>query len=609
MAIPTRFPIRLKILIALLFVITAVVGIITFTMANLFHADKKTYIHDLVSVVALNAAEESRSLLSSYRERLQVYARLVNDRSLSREQKSELLKGLSQDFRDFLVVAIYANGKEQAAIYDVKALTAAGLTKKEVIDYRKNHPPPFDLIQAEGVSIERSPVSERMPAFTMAIAYPTGNGSEKEVLSAVLRLDSLQRITGRSRLFETFLVDDRGVLLAHSDPKQVVDGTSSTGWIPKAGVDQSRKSAVNTMEYDNKGTTMIGGFARADIGGVMAGAQIPRTVAYIASRSLLNNLVYVSLGLLVASALLSLYWSRLITRPIMQLYDATKDVEKGKFDIQVTPTSRDEIGDLAFSFNQMAEGLTSREEALKQAQVQLIQSEKMAAFGQLGAGIAHEVKNPLAGILGYVQLSLRKVEGDSPVHGNLKIIEKETKRCKAIIDNLMKFARQEKVSFETLDINRVVEDTAALMDHQLGIHQVRLEKELAPDMPKVMGNANMIQQVLMNLMINAEQAMEGNPGQIRLSTSLSSSGRIEIRVSDTGPGIPKEIQAKLFEPFFTTKPAGKGTGLGLSVTYGIIKEHKGDIRVESEPGRGSMFIIELPVSDVAAATAPQVAFT
>src|SRR3990170_271571 len=156
MAIPTRFPIRFKILVAVLFVITAVVGIITFTMANLFHADKKTYIHDLVSVVALNTAEESRSLLSGYRERLQVYARLVNDRTLSQEQKSELLKGLSTDFRDFLVVAIYESGKEQAAIYDVKALTAAGLTKKEVQDYRKNHPPPFDLIQAEGVSIERS---------------------------------------------------------------------------------------------------------------------------------------------------------------------------------------------------------------------------------------------------------------------------------------------------------------------------------------------------------------------------------------------------------------------------------------------------------------------
>ena len=608
MAIPTRFPIRFKILVAVLFVITAVVGIITFTMANLFHADKKTYIHDLVSVVALNTAEESRSLLSGYRERLQVYARLMNDRTLSQEQKSELLKGLSTDFRDFLVVAIYENGKEQAEIYDVKALTAAGLTKKEVQDYRKNHPPPFDLIQAEGVSIERSPMSEKVPAFTMAIAYQTENGSAKRVLSAILRLDSLLRITGRSRLFETFLVDDRGVLLAHSDPKQVVDGTSA-GWIPKAGVLQSRKSAVNTVEYDSEGKTMIGGFARAEFGSVMAGARIPKTVAYIASRSLLNNLVYVSLGLLLASALLSLDWSRRITRPIMRLYDATKEVEKGKFDIQVTPTSRDEIGDLAFSFNQMAAGLTSREEALQRAQAQLIQSEKMAAFGQLGAGIAHEVKNPLAGILGYVQLSLRKVEGDSPVHGNLKIIEKEAKRCKTIIDNLLKFARQEKVSFEPMDINRVVEDTAALMDHQLGMHQIRLEKELAPDLPPVIGNANQIQQVLMNLMINAEQAMEGNPGRIRLSTLRSSSGRIEIRVSDTGPGIPAEIQKKLFEPFFTTKPAGKGTGLGLSVTYGIIKQHKGDIRVESETGRGTMFIIEFPVPDIAGTTAPQVALT
>jgi len=271
-------------------------------------------------------------------------------------------------------------------------------------------------------------------------------------------------------------------------------------------------------------------------------------------------------------------------------------VGQGRFDVKVEVDSRDEIGELAATFNDMAHELDAREKALRDAQAQLIQSEKLAAFGQLGAGIAHEVKNPLAGILGYVQLSLRKTEPDTALHNNLKVIEKETKRCRTIIDNLMKFARQEKVEMKPLGLNGVVEETAALVDHQLGMHGIRLEKELGQGLPAILGNANQLQQILLNLVLNAQQAMEGTQGKIRITTCRAEDGRAEVRISDTGPGIPKEIQARLFEPFFTTKPAGKGTGLGLSVTYGIVKDHKGEILVESEPGQGATFVLRFPAA-------------
>jgi signal transduction histidine kinase len=173
---------------------------------------------------------------------------------------------------------------------------------------------------------------------------------------------------------------------------------------------------------------------------------------------------------------------------------------------------------------------------------------------------------------------------------------KETKRCKLIIDNLLKFARQEKVEHSPLEVNAVVEDAVSIVDHQMGLSQVRLEKELSPALPTVIGNGNQIEQVLINMMINAQQAMDGAPGSIRIWTALSETGEVEIRIKDSGPGIPKEIQAKIFEPFFTTKGVGKGTGLGLSVSYGIIKDHKGDIRLESEPGLGTEFIITLPTA-------------
>jgi signal transduction histidine kinase len=276
-------------------------------------------------------------------------------------------------------------------------------------------------------------------------------------------------------------------------------------------------------------------------------------------------------------------------------------VGQGRFEVEVQADSGDEIGALGGSFNRMAGELKSREKALKDLYGQLVQSEKMAAFGSLGAGIAHEVKNPLAGILGITQLSLRGVESGHPLEKNLKIIEKETKRCKTIIENLLKFARQEQVEFSEVDIPQVMSDALAIVDHQLGIHSIRVEQELEPELPSCRGNANQLQQVLMNLMINAQQALAGSPGTVKLSARKGTHGFIELRVSDTGPGIAKEIQGRIFDPFFTTKPVGQGTGLGLSVTYGIVKEHGGEIRLESGAAEGTTFVITLPGSAEAAA--------
>lgn len=590
-----RIPIRFKILVAVLLGITAVVGVITFTMANLFHTDKRAYIHDLVSVVALNTAEEAQAVLTGYRERLQVYARLLSDPSLSREQKTGLLNRLFEDFREFVAVSVYESGKEEVTVYDRETLEEGGISKRELQEYRRNNPLPLDRIAGGEVHVENSSLSGKLPVFTLAIPYSAGGKGKPAVVAGLLRLDNLLRIAGRSRMFETFLVDSRGNLLAHREPERVADRVLAD-WIPETVARSERQSAVTALEYDLQGTEMVGGFARLQVGGVLAGAQIPRRVAFLTARQLLRNLMVVSLVMLIVAALLAQVWSRRLTQPIERLSGAAKEVGMGRFDIQVESSAKDEFGDLAESFNRMASELTARERALLEAQAQLIQSEKLAAFGQLGAGIAHEVKNPLAGILGYTQLSLRKVGPDDPLRGNLQIIEKETKRCKSIIENLLRFARQDKVAFQEVAVNQVVEDTAALMDHQLGIHQVRLQQDLAPGLPPVLGNANQLQQVLMNLLINSQQAMEGQPGQVTIATGLSRSGRVEIRVSDTGPGIPVEIRHRLFDPFFTTKPAGKGTGLGLSVTYGIIKDHKGEIRVESKPGEGATFVIGLPAA-------------
>jgi signal transduction histidine kinase len=583
----------LKFLVMSLFITTAVLIVITFTMAGMFRDDKEVYLRDLASVTAQTTAEEARSLLSGYRDRLLVYSRLMVDRDLTVEQKNRLLGSLFEDFREFVAVTLYVDGKEQATLADARSLSAAGLTKGDLARYRLSHPLPADRLKPGAVYVENSTLTEKMPAMTLAVAQVAETGGKPVVVAAVLRLDSLIRLTAGASVFERFLVDDQGILLAHPEVRRVSQ-RSKAAWIPDLSGILGGRSAGGAVEFGRDGVAMIGGFAPVERAGMLAGAQVPKSVAYLASRSLLRNLVIVSLGLLLFSAVLGVFTSRQITRHLEELSRSAREVGHGRFDIKVEVDSRDEIGELASSFNEMASELNAREKALLAAQAQLIQSEKLAAFGQLGAGIAHEVKNPLAGILGYVQLSLRKVEPESPIHNNLKVIEKETRRCKTIIDNLLKFARQEKVAHEPIEVNRVAEDTAALVDHQLGMHQVRLEKALAESLPRVLGNANQLQQVLLNIILNAEQAMEGKPGTIRIETAGQEDGRVEIRVRDTGPGIPKEIQARLFEPFFTTKPAGKGTGLGLSVTYGIVKDHKGEILVESEPGQGATFIIRLP---------------
>ncbi len=593
-------PIRFKIMMSLLLVVTAVVSVITFTMANLFHRDKQAYINDLASVVALNAAEEGRALLVGYRERLQAYARIIRRTDIPRAQKSELLNGFFQDFPALISVALYEDGREVASAYDSAALEAAGLSKEKIQDYRTKLPLPVDRVESGEIFVQNSTLSRNLPTLTLAIAHSEREHGRPAIVTGIVRLDNLLRLTSRSGVFEIFIADGEGLLLAHSNAGRVVLHDRID--LPD-GVDTARSahSAGITLEYDRDGEPMIGGYADVGYGGLLAGAEIPRSAAYLASRDLLNRLLLAALALLVIAAVTGLFWSRRITRPVERLSQATQEIGRGRFDIQVQIGSRDEIGTLANSFNQMASGLRDRDRKLLEAQAQLVQSEKLAAVGQLGAGIAHEVKNPLAGILGCAQLSLRKAEPGTLMEKNLQLIEKETRRCKAIIENLLRFARQERAVFEIIDLNRVAEDAAAIVHHQLELKQVKLVKDFAPDLPPLRGNANQLQQVFMNLMINAQHAMEENGGTVTLRTRPLGSDRIEVRVIDTGPGIPREIMDRLFEPFFTTKPTGKGTGLGLSVSYGIVKDHGGEIRPESEPGRGAMFVITLPVAGEEAA--------
>ena len=229
-------------------------------------------------------------------------------------------------------------------------------------------------------------------------------------------------------------------------------------------------------------------------------------------------------------------------------------------------------------------------------QKQMAQADKLASIGELSSGIAHEINNPLGIILGYTQLLLRGEEPRSDRFNDLKTIEKHVKSCKAIVEDLLNFARTSSPQKEILDIRAVVEEVIGFVRHHSNLENIQIETDFAPKLPPSLMDEKKIKQVLINLLMNAIHAVD-RKGTIKITTGLNeSASRITVEVADTGHGIEKENLLRIFDPFFTTKPTGEGTGLGLSVSYGIIKGHGGNITVKSELGQGAAFTLSLPVA-------------
>jgi signal transduction histidine kinase len=356
------------------------------------------------------------------------------------------------------------------------------------------------------------------------------------------------------------------------------------------------------------------------IGGVCVGvsaAAVRRDID-----ALRGGLAIAALAVLAAGLGLAVVLVRLIVEPIRQLVRATDRIASGEFGQPIPRQGEDEIGLLADSFNRMTHHLRQSREALERShgdlerKVQertralqetrdrLVQAEKMTVIGQLVSGVAHELNNPLAGVLGFAQLLQRQGPPASMVRG-LGKIEAEAERCRRVVQNLLIFARKNKPQKSAVDLNAVVERALEMREYHLRTDGIVLVRDLDPVLPHVLLDENQIQQVLLNLINNAHHALieTQGPRSLRVSTR-SAADRIVLQVEDTGTGIAPENLMKIFDPFFTTKEVGRGTGLGLSICYGIVQEHHGDIQVKSVPGRGTTFTIELPVAAEAAAPAP-----
>ena len=313
-------------------------------------------------------------------------------------------------------------------------------------------------------------------------------------------------------------------------------------------------------------------------------------------RKALWAFVGISLGGIALSVGICYFLARSLASPTHSLVLAAHRVADGDLKHRVQPDdSTKEIGALGRTFNLMAESIEERDEKLRRrAHEQIMKSERLAMIGHLAAGVAHEINNPLGGILLLSRLLLRNAPPEGIEKENLDRIAREAERCQSIVQGLLDFARQREPKTERLNINDVLEKTIALLENQAFFHNIEIVRRLQPTLPAVNVDAAQMQQVFVNIIMNAAEAMEGK-GVLTIATKARRAGRrVEISFSDTGCGISEENLKRLFEPFFTTKEVGSGTGLGLSISHGTVESHSGTLTARSRVGQGATFTVSLP---------------
>jgi len=336
-----------------------------------------------------------------------------------------------------------------------------------------------------------------------------------------------------------------------------------------------------------------------------------------------------SLGFIVIASLsVGFFVHRLVYLPLRDLEDGAQRLSAGNLDQLIPVRSNDEFGRLAASFNGMTNALRNsraelrdwghtleqkvekRTQELRRAQAETVRGEKLASVGLLASGVAHELNNPLTGILTFSHLVRQNMPANSADAEDMDLVIRETKRCAAIIKRLLDFAREKQPEKKFTDLNQVIEDTIRLVERPAHLRDIEITSDLDRTLPPIWIDADQIKQVVMNMLVNAQHAVE-EKGSIAIRTRRSTNPRapadavepvpmVVISIVDTGCGIPEENLRRIFDPFFTSKDVGKGTGLGLSVSHGIVEAHGGFIEVESKVGEGSTFRVFLPLTRPAA---------
>jgi signal transduction histidine kinase len=419
-----------------------------------------------------------------------------------------------------------------------------------------------------------------------------------------MRMMTLPRLGPRGR---AFVVDDDGRVVLARDRDAVARQEDRSAW-PLVASTLAGDGDTGEYEDPEYGTSVgTGGKLKHLRWAVILSEPIDE--AFLASRLLTRQLLIWLLFAAVAAGLAGWAVGRALARPVHALHRGALELHNGALTHRVAGADRrDELGDLARAFNDMAseiqrwnheleQRVQDQTQELRDAQEMLIRTHKLAAIGQLGAGIAHEVNNPLAGILGMAQLMLDRLNLNEPERRMLRSIESEALRIREIVASLSRMATgEEGVMLRPTDVHAALEAALALVERQMAEQGIEVVRDFG-DVPEAAGDGDRLSDVFLQLISNARRAMPSG-GTLTLSTRAIEEQLVEVRVEDTGIGIPKELQARIFEPFYTEKTEWRATGMGLTIVNRIIEAHHGSIAVHSAPGEGTTFTVLLPVAQV-----------
>jgi signal transduction histidine kinase len=563
---------------------------------HLLAQDKVAYIYDLESSLTATVSEQVAASLSGLESSLRYFAI-----EISRESHYDAATELFASEPDVLAVEVWrphrGHFERLHRHADEARMRAPNVSAADLEEASRTTPVPFEAVVAEGLQLQNASLAPDVALLSVAVPAPGGL-----VTVALVQPGRLLRIFGRAPAYRVYLVDGKGRIVVHPDPQRVI-GRESAADAPLVRQAIRGPVARGVHQIDSREGPVIGAFARTSVGRLAVVVEVPREEALRGARLLVRRSLLFGLGIFFAAVLASVFFARRLTAPLARLEGATRAVAAGNFEVAVPTAGDNEIGALGRAFTRMGKELADREARLSDAHLQLSQSEKLSVLGEISASIVHEVRGPLSGIIGYAQA------GRDPANAghegeHFQLIEDLGWRADEIVRVLLEFARFEQSPLEPVDLNKVVADALRLLKHQLMLHRVQVETRLSSASLLVLGNANQLQQVLANLVLNAAQAMESSPTRLlTVSTSLEG-GAVILAVADTGPGMPPAVREKLFTPFFTTKPRGRGTGLGLSVSQRIVQRHRGEISVETSPGQGTTFRVRLPAAGDRGPTPP-----
>ena len=584
-------------------------------------------------LLARQIAEYVSSQLGNLRSTLAVETRIldltrVGDTLPSRDALRKFLQLVYHQSDDFSMVALLEKDGQMVVqpAYQSVAPRNDSYGDHDIVDQgdaeRFRAMVPVEQVLREGSAVGQILIAGEAsrPHVIMAIRYDDPGEHGPRVIAAAI---SLRRIADHLATLSTW---DRDILLLDREARVIVSGRSvgPPSFEPKQfanGPERQLPENWFVAGYESGNHAVIGAYVPAPAFKVGVVVERWEETALRPARLLgWTTLYWVAVAAFVA-ALVGAAFARSLSGRVRSLLLGSQDIAQGKLDRRLEVSSNDELGELAKSFNAMTsslyaargeiiqqtreikdwnESLERRVEGktkeLREAQDLLLRSRALAAIGSLGAGVAHEINNPLTGVLGLAQLALADLPNDNPLYAVMRDIEEQALRIQGIVANLLRLSqRQGSESFKVLNMAEVLDDAVELCGPQnLATAKIQIVKRVAGTSPPVLGNAVQLQAAFIQLIQNAVTAMEGG-GTLTLETTLPEAKLFRVRISDTGRGIRPEHLSRIFDPFFTTKTQRTDTGIGLSVVHQIIEDHGGTIRVESAVDSGTTFWVTFPI--------------